>query len=244
MLSGNDRCRARDRDEFQSSSSRGCRAAGSGCVRPSTRLAQHYRVITFSLCDERTSPFRAIRRSAFENYVEQVDLALDRAGVERAVIAGVSYGGPDRHRVRGAAAGACHGARARFGAARGLATRPPQRGSNPAPLLMSPLFVATAPLPYAPELEASARRWPSGFGFTPEHGWRVTAPMSPRGWRGGSWADAHRFADPTAVRRPALVVTGEPGSIGWCRSKCRDGTWTICEKPSTSCCRGPATSAS
>ena len=56
-------------------------------------LAKHYRVITFSLCDERTSPFPCRPEKAFENYIEQVDLALDRAHVEQAVIAGVSYGG-------------------------------------------------------------------------------------------------------------------------------------------------------
>ena len=44
-------------------------------------LAKHYRVITFSLCDERTSPFPCDPAKAFENYVEQVDHALDRAGV-------------------------------------------------------------------------------------------------------------------------------------------------------------------
>ena len=56
-------------------------------------LAKHHRVITFSLCDERTSPFPCDLDKAFENYVEQVDLALDRAGVDTAIIAGVSYGG-------------------------------------------------------------------------------------------------------------------------------------------------------
>ena len=56
-------------------------------------LARHHRVITFSLCDERTSPFPCDPAQAFENYVSQVELALDRAGVDRAVIAGVSYGG-------------------------------------------------------------------------------------------------------------------------------------------------------
>src|SRR5688572_3897132 len=72
-------------------------------------LARHHRVITFSLCDERTSPFPCKPEKAFENYLEQVDLALDRAGVERAVITGVSYGGliaaeyaaRRPHRVRG-----------------------------------------------------------------------------------------------------------------------------------------------
>ena len=56
-------------------------------------LARQHRVITYPLCDERTSPFPCDPSRAFENYIAQVDLALDRAGVERPVIAGVSYGG-------------------------------------------------------------------------------------------------------------------------------------------------------
>ena len=56
-------------------------------------LARHHRVITFSLCDERSSPFPCDPAQAFENYVSQVELAMERARVERAVIAGVSYGG-------------------------------------------------------------------------------------------------------------------------------------------------------
>ena len=36
-------------------------------------LAKHHRVITFSLCDERTSPFPCDPAKAFENYVAQVD---------------------------------------------------------------------------------------------------------------------------------------------------------------------------
>ena len=52
-------------------------------------LARHHRVVTFSLCDERTSLFPCDLSKAFENYVSQVTMAMDRAKVERAVIAGV-----------------------------------------------------------------------------------------------------------------------------------------------------------
>ena len=34
-------------------------------------LAKHHRVITFSLCDERTSPFPCNDAKAFENYIER-----------------------------------------------------------------------------------------------------------------------------------------------------------------------------
>src|SRR5690348_11434471 len=56
-------------------------------------LSKHHRVITFSLCDERTSPFACDPSRGFENYLDQLDQVFERAKIERAVIAGVSYGG-------------------------------------------------------------------------------------------------------------------------------------------------------
>ena len=49
-------------------------------------LARKHRVISYSLCDERTLPWDRAR--GFENYVDQVAQVLDHAGLERAVIAG------------------------------------------------------------------------------------------------------------------------------------------------------------
>ena len=63
-------------------------------MRPAvTALAKHNRVISFSLCDERTSPFPCDPAKAFENYISQVETALNRARHRSAVIAGVLYGG-------------------------------------------------------------------------------------------------------------------------------------------------------
>jgi 3-oxoadipate enol-lactonase len=53
-------------------------------------LALRFRVITFSLLGERKSgPLPC----AFEAHVDQVDEVLDRSGVDRAIVCGVSYGG-------------------------------------------------------------------------------------------------------------------------------------------------------
>jgi 3-oxoadipate enol-lactonase/4-carboxymuconolactone decarboxylase len=56
-------------------------------------LAARCRVITFSLADEPTcgGPFDASR--GFSCYVEQIGEAMDQAGVGRACVCGVSYGG-------------------------------------------------------------------------------------------------------------------------------------------------------
>jgi pimeloyl-ACP methyl ester carboxylesterase len=176
-------------------------------------LARHHRVISFSLCDERSSPFPCDPARAFENYVGQVDLALDRAGLDRAVIAGVSYGGliasefaarrPDRVEAL-VLASALHTS--------WMPDRRQQRYLD-APLLMSPMFVATAPGRMRPELIAAMPSIASRLRFTAEHGARVVmAPTSPaRMARRIAWAKSHHFADPRRVKAPALVVTGEPG---------------------------------
>lgn len=56
-------------------------------------LAQQARVITFSLADEPSANAGFDEHAGFWNYVEQVREALDQAGVDRAAICGVSYGG-------------------------------------------------------------------------------------------------------------------------------------------------------
>jgi pimeloyl-ACP methyl ester carboxylesterase len=56
-------------------------------------LAATCRVITFSLADEPTCRGTFDAATGFDCYVEQVGEALNVAGVERATICGVSYGG-------------------------------------------------------------------------------------------------------------------------------------------------------
>ena len=183
-------------------------------MRPAVEaLARQHRVITFSLCDERTSPFPCDPSRAFENFVAQVDSALDRAGIDRAVIAGVSYGGliaaefaarrPERVDAL-VLASALH-----------ASWTPDERQQRylDSPLLMSPMFVATAPGRMRPELVAAMPSIVSRMRFTATQGARfVMAPTSPaRMARRIAWAKSHHFADPRRVKARALVLTGEPG---------------------------------
>jgi pimeloyl-ACP methyl ester carboxylesterase len=182
-------------------------------MRPTVEaLAKHYRVISFSLCDERTSPFPCDPGKGFENFLDQVDLALDRAGVENAVILGVSYGGliasefaaRRPQRVTGLVlASALH-----------KTWQPDSRQQRylRAPLLMSPLFVATAPMRLQPEIAAALPTLRARLRFGAAHGARaILFPTTPsRMARRIAWARSHQFAKPHSVKVPALIITGEP----------------------------------
>jgi pimeloyl-ACP methyl ester carboxylesterase len=182
-------------------------------MRPAVEaLAKHHRVISFSLCDERTSPFPCDLAKAFDNYVTQVGAAMDRAGLSQAAIVGVSYGGliaaefSARHPERVTSlvlASALH---------RGWQPDTKQRRLLSAPLLMSPVFAANAAGRMSSEVAAAIPGIGPRLRFMAGQGVRIAmAPASPtRMARRVKWAMAHRFADPRRIRARALVMTGEP----------------------------------
>lgn len=176
-------------------------------------IAKRNRVLSFSLCDERSSPFPCEPERGFENYIDQTLAAMDRAGIEKATVAGVSYGGliasefAARHPNRVSAlvlASALHSA---------WQPNTQQRQYLSSPWLMSPVFVATAPVRMRPEVRATFPTVGARLRFLVRHGIRCAlAPTSPSKMaRRIKWASTHRFADPGAITAPALVVTGERG---------------------------------
>lgn len=173
-------------------------------------LAARCRVVTFSLADEPTSGFDAAQR--FEDFVTQIDAALDRARLERAVIAGVSYGG-----LIAAEFSARRPARTAGLAlisALPLDWRPDDRAWRYAtwPRLLSPAFCLSAPARLYPEIRAALPSPGARLRFLTGYGYRaLRSPMSPvRMARRVRWVEAHRFADLAAITASALVVTGEP----------------------------------
>ena len=181
-------------------------------MRPAVEaLAKHHRVVSFSLCDERTSPFPCDPARAFENYVAQVGTAMDRAGLREAAIVGVSYGGliaaefSARHPERVSAlvlASALHSH-----------WRPNQDQQRflRSPRLLSPVFAANARARMQPEVAAAFPAMGARLRFMASQGARVAmAPASPsRMARRVAWATGHRFADPRTITARALVLTGE-----------------------------------
>ena len=176
-------------------------------------LAKHNRAITFSLCDERSSSFPCDPQRGFENYLDQIDRAFTQARIERAVIVGVSYGGliatefAARNPERVSAlvlVNALHSS---------WEPTDQQRRYLSAPILTSPMFVATGPQRWRPEMVAAMPSLMERLKFTLAAGARVLmAPANPsRMARRIAWAKSHRFADPRAVTAPVLLVTGEPG---------------------------------
>lgn len=176
-----------------------------------TAVAKHHRVISFSLCDEPTSPFPCEPEKAFENYISQVEIALDRAKIDRAVIAGVSYGGliatefAARHPDRVSAlvlANALHSS-----------WQPDlnQQRYLDSPMRSVPMFLAGAAGRARAELLAALPAFGDRLRFTVVQGARVVlAPGSPAKMaRRIAWARAHQFADTHAANTPTLLVTGE-----------------------------------
>ena len=181
-------------------------------MRPAVEaLAKHNRVVSFSLCDERTSRFPCTPSKGFTNYIDQLAAVLDRAGLASAAIAGVSYGGliatefAARYPERVTAlvlASALHSG-----------WRPDQRQQRylRSPRLLSPLFVARAPGRMRPEVAAALPGLGAQLWFMATHSVRVAmAPTTPaRMARRIEWASTHHFADPRRIAAPALVMTGE-----------------------------------
>jgi pimeloyl-ACP methyl ester carboxylesterase len=174
-------------------------------------LARECRVITFSLADERGCDAHFDAATGFACYVEQVREAMDTAGVERAAICGVSYGG-----LIAAAFAARHPERVSSLVL--VSAVPPSwtpdrrvRFYLRAPRLLSPLFCIGSVRMY-PEIAAAAGGAIAAARAAAGHAWTaVTHMFSPgrmarrvhllRGMELGA-----RLA---AVHVPTLVVTGE-----------------------------------
>jgi pimeloyl-ACP methyl ester carboxylesterase len=172
-------------------------------------LARRCRVITFSLADEPSAHWPS-RGSGFDTYVEQVGQALDAAGLTRAVICGVSYGGlvaaafarryPER--VEGLA----------LVSAIPPSWRPDARAEffMRRPRLLLPLFLVGS-LRLYPEIAAAHDVWWRGVWASMRQGARSLAHFpAPGRMASRARLAAEAMVDGlAAVQVPVLVVTGE-----------------------------------
>ena len=173
-------------------------------------LASACRVVTFSLADEPSCGAAFDERRGFDCYVEQVQAAMDQAGIDRAAICGVSYGG---------LVAAAFAARRpeRTSALVLVSALPPSwvpdrrvRFYLGAPRLLMPLFMV-ASLRMYPEIAAAHDGRLPALRAAARHGWRVLTHMfdpvrMARRVRLLARAD---LAGLGGVQAPTLIVTGE-----------------------------------
>jgi len=174
-------------------------------------LAATCRVITFSLADEPTCRAAFDEATGFDCYVEQVQQALNLAGLERATICGISYGG-----LIAAAFAARHPERT--SALVLVSALPPSwqpdarvRFYLRAPRMLTPVFIVASLRMYR-EIAAARPGLVPGLREAARHGVNVLRHMfSPlrMARRVHLLAGASPF-DASAIRVPTLVLTGEP----------------------------------
>jgi len=165
-------------------------------------LAKRCRVITFSLGGGRS----------VDAYIRQIDGALDRAGLERAALCGVSMGGV---------------VALRYAAMRPERTSALVLVSTPGPrwkpnrrqaffakhwLISSPLFVVNAVRGLLPEVASARKGWWPAVTFMSRHGAR-TLRFPASAWRMKQRFDAW-LGDPREplyerIAAPTLIVTGD-----------------------------------
>lgn len=177
-------------------------------------LAEHFRVLTFSLAGERRSGQRYDRSRGFDGLADQVDAVLDSRGLASAIVCGVSFGG--------------------LVALRYAATRPRRTSalvlvSTPAPgwhlrrrhdlytrlpWLFGPVFLTEAPWRLRHELNASIPNPAERRRFQREQlRTFLRAPLSPARMarRARLIAELDAAEQCRDVTSPTLVLTGEPG---------------------------------
>lgn len=176
------------------------------------KLATRCRVISYSLSGDLGSGRAADPSLGFEGYIRQLDEVLDAAGVDRAAICGISFGGFIALRYA-----ACRPARVEAlilasAPAPGWRPSPQQARWIARPWLSAPAFVASSPLRLWPEVRAARPTWPSRLGFFARQGLRAArSPMIPglmaRRIREVQELDFEK--DCARIRVPTLVVSGE-----------------------------------
>lgn len=176
-------------------------------------LATRFRVITFSLCDERSAQARFDPARGFDSYGDQVAAALDAADVRRAIVCGLSFGGlvainfavryPDRLRALVLVSTPGPGWR----------LRPRHELYARLPWIFGPVFLCEAPFRARAELAAAlpSARERRAFGRTMLRT-LMNAPVSVSRMAARARLIGTVDVAPLCARiqRPTLVITGEP----------------------------------
>ena len=150
----------------------------------------------------------------FDNYLRQLDAIVERSGVQRAVLCGVSYGGMIALRYAAMRQDRVTALVLVSAPAPGWKPSTRQSAYIARPWLSAPLFVVTGPIRLWPEICAALPEWPSRLRFAMRHGLRVlAAPSIPSlmALRVHQQQALDFHADCDRVCAPTMVITGEEG---------------------------------
>lgn len=174
-------------------------------------LAAQYRVVTFSLCDERGARAGA---PPFDVFADQVAAAMDASGVECAPIVGVSFGGLVALRFA-ATRGPGRAAALAMISAPGPRwhLRPRHEFYARLPWLFGPIFLLESPWRLRREVLAALPGWSDRARYLREQARTVgTAPVSlaRMAARGRLIGRYDRVSDARRITVPTLVLQGDP----------------------------------
>ncbi len=180
-------------------------------MRPAVRaLARHFRVVTYSLAGERASGFRLDPETDFDVHVDQLDCVFAAAGIERAVVCGVSFGGLIA--LRYAALRPERALRLVLASAPGPAWRGDHHLAHRSLVGATTAFVAGAPRRLWPEISAARRglaAWTAAALYAASVARHPASPV--RMARRVGCVRGHEFVrDAAEVHAPTLVITGDP----------------------------------
>jgi 3-oxoadipate enol-lactonase len=177
-------------------------------------LSQSCRAISYSLSGDFGSGVPMDADPTFDDYVDQLESVLDAAGVERAAICGVSFGGVIALRFAATRRARTSALIIASSPAPGWTPTMQQARGLSRPWLSAPAFVANAPARLFPEIRAAVSTWPQRIGFVAAQTARVIAapiipPLMASRIHGMQQLDFK--ADCASVQAPTLIVTGEEG---------------------------------
>src|SRR5688572_30409517 len=175
-------------------------------------LASAFRVITFALCDEPASDLEFDGSRGFDNYVEQVRVALERCGIDRAIICGISFGGLIALRFAAAHPDRTGGLVLASTPGPGWHLRRRHEIYARLPYLLGPLFLAETPWRLRRELGAAfpgrSARWRFAWSQLMTL-MRAPLSLSRMAFRARMIGTIDAAAECARITVPTLVVTGE-----------------------------------
>ena len=175
-------------------------------------LQKHFRTVSYTLCGDIGSGERFDPAIGFDNYIRQLDSVFLKAGIERAALCGVSYGGFIALRYAAVRPMRVTSLILVSSPTPGWVPNERQRTYLARPWRSAPAFVATTPMRLWPEIRAAYDTGTERLAFAASHAARVlAAPMNPartaarvRLQQGIDFAP-----DCAQVKAPTLIVTGE-----------------------------------